>query len=111
MKMPHELLHIILKDLSSRDIVNLRLVTRAYKQRSVVLSRDRLLDDVPWLWEVNDLPAGEYDWYDWYRMYNMMKHCWLQLKWLKNRKRIWKDITEIVTRIENHRNKGKITDE
>jgi hypothetical protein len=108
MKMPHGLLHIILKDLSSRDIVNLRLVTRAYKQRSVVLSRDRLLDDVPWLWEVNDLPTGEYDWY---RMYNMVKHCALQLKGLKNRKRVWKDITEIVTKIENYWSEGKITDE
>jgi hypothetical protein len=44
-------------------------------------------------------------------MYNMVKHCWLQLKWLKNRKRVWKDITEIVTRIENYRKEGKITDE
>jgi hypothetical protein len=107
-KMPHELLHIILKHLSSKDIANLRLVTRAYKQLPVVLFRDRLLEDMPWLWEVNNLPTGEYDWY---RMYNMVKHCWLQLKGLKNRKRVWKDIAEIVTRIENYRSEGKITDE
>jgi hypothetical protein len=96
-KMPHELLHIILKHLSSEDIANLRLVTRAYTELPVVLFRDRLLEDMPSLWEMNDLPAGEYDWC---RMYNMVKHCWLQLKGLKNRKRVWKDITEIMTRIE-----------
>jgi hypothetical protein len=84
-KMPHEILWIILKHLSSKDIANLRLVTRAYKQLPTVLFRNRLLEDMPWLWEVNNLPTGEYDWY---RMYNMVKHCWLQLKGLKNRKRV-----------------------
>jgi hypothetical protein len=105
-KMPHELLHIILQHVSSKDIASLRLVTRADKQLPVILFRDRLLEDMPWLSEVNNLQAGEYDWY---RMYNMVKHCWLQLKGLKNRKRVWKDITEIVTRIENYRKEGKIT--
>jgi hypothetical protein len=74
MKMPHELLDMILKHLSSRDIANLRLATKTYRQLPVVLFNNRLLEDMPWLWEVNDLPAGEYDWY---RMYNMVKHCWL----------------------------------
>jgi hypothetical protein len=96
---------MILDDLSSKDIANLRLVTPAYRQLTVSTFRRLLLQDFPWMWEVEDLPVGNTDWH---RLYKMVKFCWQNLKGLHNRKRIWKDISEVITRMEKYRREGKI---
>jgi hypothetical protein len=41
----------------------------------------------------------------------MVKGCWQDLKGLKNRKRIWKDVTEVARRIERYRGEGGVVDE
>lgn len=108
MKLPTELLYKVLDDLGSKDVANLRLVTDAYRQLPIIMFRARILEDMPWLWEARDLPAHQTDWY---KMYTMVKGCWQNMKGLKNRKRIWKDVNEIVTRIGNLRADGNIVDE
>lgn len=105
MKLPNEIRSLILDELSSKDIANLRLVTPAYRQLSVSLFRRLLLEDMPWLWEAKELPMGNTDFH---RLYMMVKFCWMNIKGLQNRKRIWKDISEVVTRIEKYRRQGKI---
>jgi hypothetical protein len=105
MKLLNELRSMILEGLSSKDIANLRLVTPAYRQLNVGLFRRLLLEDMPWFWEVKDLPMGNTDFH---RLYKTVKFCWMNLKGLQNRKRIWKDISEVVTRIEKYRREGKI---
>jgi hypothetical protein len=105
MKLPNEIRSIILDDLSSKEIANLRLVTPAYRQLSVGLFRRLLLEDMPWLWEAKDLPIGNTDFH---RLYMMAKFCWMNMKGLQNRKRIWRDVSEVVMRIEKYRREGKI---
>ncbi|KAN0104636.1 hypothetical protein V8E51_010381 [Hyaloscypha variabilis] len=105
MSLPNELRAMILDDLSSKDIANLRLVTPAYRQLNVSLFRRLLLEDMPWIWEARDLPMGNTDFH---RLYRLVKFCWTNLKGLRNRERIWKDVSEVVTRIERYRREGKI---
>ena len=108
LKLPSELLSMILDDLSSKEVANLRYVTRSCRQLPVIFFRKRLLHDMPWLWEARDMEETKTDWY---KLYTMVKGCWQDLKGLKNRKRIWKDINEILDRIEKGREDGTITDE
>jgi hypothetical protein len=61
MKLPNEILCIILADLSSKDITHIRLVTPAYRQLTVSVFRRLLLEDMPWLWEARELPVGNTD--------------------------------------------------
>jgi len=105
MNLPNELRAIILDDLSSKDIANLRLATPAYRQLNVILFRRLILEDMPWLWEARDLPLGNTDFH---RLYKLFKFCWMNIKGLKNRKRIWRDVSEVVTRIDRYRREGKI---
>jgi hypothetical protein len=63
---------------------------------------------MPWLWEAHELPQRQTDWY---KMYTMVRGCWQNMKGLRNRKRIWKDVNEIVSRIERSRREEKIVDE
>jgi predicted component of viral defense system (DUF524 family) len=99
---------MIVDKLASKDVVNLRLTTRAYRQLSVILFRKFLLEDMPWLWEALDSPIHLTDWY---KLYTLMRSCWQNIKGLRNRKRIWKDVNEIVNRIERLRQDGQILDE
>jgi len=96
---------MILDELSSKDIANLRLATPAYRQLNGILFRRLLLEDMPWLWEATDLPLRNTNFH---LLYRMSKFSWINLKGLKNRKRIWTDVSEVVTRIERHRREGKI---
>jgi hypothetical protein len=41
----------------------------------------------------------------------MVRGCWQNMKGLRNRKMIWKDVNEIVSRIERSRREEKIVDE
>lgn len=43
-------------------------------------------------------------------LYKYLK-VWQNIKGLQNRKRIWKDVTEIVNQIEGYRKQNKIADE
>lgn len=55
---------------------------------------------MPWMWEFEALPVGTFDWY---RLYCIVKFGWIGLKGLRNRKRIWKEVEEIVRRIGKYR--------
>ncbi|KAL2061910.1 hypothetical protein VTL71DRAFT_7288 [Oculimacula yallundae] len=107
-RLPNEIRYMIISDLPARDIANLRLVTPAYRQLPVSVFRTLILHEMPWLWEVHDFPVGKTDWYF---LYTKMKFGWQELKGLRNRKRVWKDINEIVTRIANYRDAGDISDD
>lgn len=98
---------MIISQLPARDIANLRLVTPAYRQLSISVFRHLIFHEMPWLWEACDLPVGNTDWYF---LYTKMKFAWQNLKGVQNRKRVWKDVNEIVTRIEKYRKEGSISD-
>ena len=100
-----ELATMIVDYLPSKDIPNLRHAAPSFRQLPRRLFRRLLLEDMPWLWEAQDLPVAETDWY---HLYRMLKFCWGNLKGLQNRKRIWKDVEEVVRRIGKYRNEGKI---
>ena len=99
---------MLLDKLSSKDIANLRLVSRAFRQLPKLLFMKLLREDMPWLWEVEDYDAGNTNWFS---LYQMVKGCWLNIKGLKNRQRIWKDVEEVVRRIKVCRENGQIVDE
>ena len=63
------------------------------------------MEDMPWLFEVKELDVAKINWYD---CYCRLKFNGKDLKGLQNRRRIWRDVEEIVRRIENYRNEGKI---
>jgi len=106
-RLPNELRYMIISQLPARDIANLRLVTPAYRQLSISVFRHLIFHEMPWLWEACDLPVGNTDWYF---LYTKMKFAWQNLKGVQNRKRVWKDVNEIVTRIEKYRKEGSISD-
>ena len=96
---------MIVDYLPSKDIANLRLASATFRALPYSLFRRLLFEDMPWLWEARDMPIAETDWHD---LYCMTKFCWLGMKGLQNRRRIWKDVEEIVRRIERYRSEGKI---
>lgn len=99
-KLSMEIISMVLEYLSSKDIANLRLATRAVQQLPDILFRRLLLEDMPWMWEAEDLPRGRVHWH---KLYCTVKFGWVGLKGIRNRVRIWKDVEEIVSRIEKHR--------
>lgn len=107
LKCPSELKIMIAAYLPPSDIANLRLVSRAYRELPISLFRGLLFEGMPWLWEARDLSRGETDWY---ALYLKAKYVWADVKGLKNRKRIWGHVNEIVGRIEVHRREGEIVD-
>jgi len=178
-RLPQELNYEILTHLHSRDISNLRLASRAFRQLPISLFYTLLRHEMPWLWEVHsphppsfwattsvpelkaaqvarkeyedrlrlnrealrqempeileewmeaqepyrdlnaertrtraeeasvELPWGKTNWYELYRNFTVQ---WKQLKGLHNRRRIWKDVEEIISRIGRYRDEGKIVD-
>ena len=97
---------MILEHLGSKDIANLRLATPVFRQLPTILFRRLFLEDMPWLFEMQDLDVASVNWYDWYCKW---KSGWEDVKGLRNRRRIWRDIEEIVSRIQKYRKEGKIS--
>ena len=102
---PTEVTSMVLEYLSSKDIASLRLATRAFRQIPHLLFRRLLLEDMPWMWEVEEIRTGEIA--DWHQLYCAIKFDWAGFKGLQNRKRIWNDAEEIVRRIQKYRRIGK----
>ena len=96
---------MIVDYLPSKDIASLRLASATFRALPYTLFRRLLFEDMPWLWEAREMPIGETNWYD---LYCMVKYCWLGLKGLQNRRRIWRDVEEVVGRIERYRGEGMI---
>lgn len=98
---------MVINQLSSTDVASLRLVTPAVRQLPVILFRGLLLREAPWLWEVREMAINTTNWY---KLWCKLRISWGELKGLKNRRRIWKDVNEVVRRIEHYREKGEIVD-
>lgn len=98
---------MVLDHLGSKDIASLRLATPVFRQLPTILFRRLFLEDMPWLFEAKDLDVARVDWYDFYRTW---KFSWRDLKGLRNRRRIWRDVEEIVRRIQRLRKEGMIGD-
>jgi len=107
--LPADLLDVIisLNILSSKDITNMRLVSRTFSQLPNWVFRQRLQTDMPWFFEASILDPRKTNWE---MLYKYLK-VWQNIKGLQNRKRIWKDVTEIVNQIEGYRKQNKIADE
>ncbi|TGO23546.1 hypothetical protein BPAE_0129g00300 [Botrytis paeoniae] len=54
-KLPIEPKQIILYELGSKDIANLRLVSRAFRQLPQQLFRHLLVKELPWFWEIDHI--------------------------------------------------------
>ncbi|KAK5126435.1 hypothetical protein LTR85_010671 [Meristemomyces frigidus] len=50
--LPHELRMLILAELPSKDVANLRLASRTFRQLPIDFFHDLLLREMPWLWEL-----------------------------------------------------------
>ena len=100
-----EITSMILDHLGSKDIANLRLATPVFRQLPTIMFRRLLLEDMPWFFEVKDLDVAKYDWYE---FYCALKSSWKDLKGVRNRRRIWRDLEEILRRIDEFRKEGKI---
>ena len=98
---PTEITSMVLEYLSSKDIASLRLATRAVRQVPQLVFRRLLLEDMPWMWEVEEMVTGKIA--GWHQLYCAIKFDWAGLKGLQNRKRIWNDAEEIVRRIGQYR--------
>ncbi|KAM0717416.1 hypothetical protein Q7P37_007268 [Cladosporium fusiforme] len=56
-KLPEELRHLVLESLGSKDIANLRLVSRAFRHLPNWLWHDLMKKEMPWFWEAwSDMP-------------------------------------------------------
>ena len=99
--LPREITGMVQEYLSSKDIASLRLASRACRRIPSLLFRKLLLEEMPWMWEVEEIINGRFAF--WHQLYCAIKFDWAGLKGLQNRKRIWKDAEEIVRRIGQHR--------
>ena len=100
-----EITSMIINLLGSKDIANLRLATPVFRQLPTIMFRRLLLEEMPWFFEVRDLDIAKYNWYE---LYCALKPVWKHLKGVRNRMRIWRDLEEILRRIEGFRKEGKI---
>ena len=100
-----EITSMILDRLGSKDIANLRLATPVFRQLPTILFRRLFSEDMPWLFEAQDLDVAKVNWYDWYCRW---RSCGEDLKGLRNRRRIWRDVEEIVRRIQDLRDLGQM---
>lgn len=94
-----EITAMILGNLGSKDICNLRLASRSFRELPTILFRRLLLDDMPWMWEVKGLPADELNWYD---LYISIRNQTANMKGLQNRKRIWSYVEELFERTQRY---------
>lgn len=104
-KLLAEIKLMIIDYMPAKDIANLRLCTRAVRQLPNILFRRLLLEEMPWMWEVKDMDVAKLDWHN---FYFTVKFCRPDLKGLRNRKWSWKDVEEIIRRMEQLRSRGKI---
>lgn len=108
-RLPTEISDIVLCYLTSREIAALRTASPyGFPQRPVTLFRRLVLEEMPWLWEAQDLPVSRTDW--WTLWVSIKGEEGRNLKGLKNRRRVWKDVEEIVERIRQRRENGEIVD-
>jgi hypothetical protein len=127
---------MVLSHLSSKDIGNLRLASRTFRQLPNRLFFRLVQDELPWFWEIDELRAACAEYCE--RLYNMQNPLLSQLlsvhavrerkllerdmNWLevykklcllkkamlgvRNRARIWTVVEEVVARIARLREKG-----
>ncbi|KAK2794238.1 hypothetical protein FQN50_009932 [Emmonsiellopsis sp. PD_5] len=107
-RLPHEILQMILTHCDSQSLANMRLVTQACRQLRPILFHNLLAKEMPWIWELEDLDVREYDWRE---VFQRAKTRWMSFKGLRNRRRIWSDIEEILNRVERYRRQGVIRDD
>ena len=96
-RLPKELLHHILSYLTCRDAVHLRLVSPVFHRLPGWLFRDYLKNEMPWLWEVDDLQVAEDSWQN---LYRMAARSTEDIKGLKKRKMVWEACEEICKTIK-----------
>lgn len=96
---PVEITSMILSCLTSQEIANVRLSSRAFRQLPSSIFHGLLKDEKEWLWEVGGLPINS----NWYEIWMDSKEDFGGLKGLKNRRRVCKDVTEILRRIASYR--------
>jgi len=69
-RLPPELQHILIKQISRQDVANLRLVSPAFEQLPQTYFCQLVETEMPWLWEVSDLPKHRIDFYSlWCRLH------------------------------------------
>ncbi|KAK2747219.1 hypothetical protein FQN55_005214 [Onygenales sp. PD_40] len=107
-RLPHEILQTILAHCDSQSLANMRLVTQACRQLRPILFRNLLAKEMPWIWELEDLDIHKYDWRE---VFQHAKTRWMSFKGLRNRRRIWSDIEEILNQVERYRRQGVIRDD
>lgn len=93
---------MILKDLDSRDIANLRLVTPTYRDSPIILFREILIREYPWLWELREL---EVDKTILFMLHKKIKFGFGDMMGLRNR-RVWGDVEEMLRGVERYK-RGK----
>lgn len=62
-RLPPELQHILIKQISRQDVANLRLVSPAFEQLPQTYFCQLVETEMPWLWEVSNLPKHQIDFY------------------------------------------------
>lgn len=104
-RLPAEVNSMVLDHLGSKDIAKLRLATPVFRQLPTILFRKLLLKEMPWLFEVKDLDVARINWHD---CYCALKSACRDLKGLQNRRRIWRDIEELITRVDVYRSESMV---
>ncbi|KAK2810650.1 hypothetical protein FQN50_002690 [Emmonsiellopsis sp. PD_5] len=148
--LPQEIRLLIIDQLPSCDIANLRLASRAFRHLPIYVWYHLVRKEMPWLWEawgeeecnnhtpsiwtmntaadlsrimnespknINEITAADIlasgtaipeqiklprDKTNWYQLYVEIRRNWSQLKGLRNRERIYKDVEEIIRRIKKY---------
>ncbi|KAF7190902.1 hypothetical protein HII31_08061 [Pseudocercospora fuligena] len=148
-KLPQELILMILSNLPSNDLANLRLASRAFRQLPGSVFQDLVWREMPWLWEAwTDVSISSYSIWtarrddrgtattrtaedeeggiprekmpipnqllhhntDWFKLFCTLRRAIQSgsLKGLQNRRRIWTDCQEALSRIDKYREQDEI---
>ena len=107
-RLPPEIAELIVKRLNSKDIANLRLASRSFRQLPNILFRKLLVEEMPWMWEVQDWLPGETDWH---ALYLALRSACMNLEGLRNRKRIWLYQEQVIERIKILGFRGRLGNE
>lgn len=124
-----ELRMMLLNYLEGRDVANLRLTSKIFSQLPQSLFKELIRKEMPWVWEMDDLQSGEkvkhgIDWYLlWCKLASAdggncsdeadrskgvqpaVDRTELDIKGLRNRRMIWRDIDMVLDMMAENRDK------
>jgi hypothetical protein len=110
-KLPQELRDMVLLELERKDIANLRLASRAFRQLPLLLFKSLLTREKPYFWELAELEDGASKNHkrevNYFALWSNLQKLESDSLGFRNRKRVWHCIESCIEWISQIRDENK----